>query len=273
MSKARIETITPKMAEKMLERNNNNRPLRENYVIELAQAMVEGEWQLNGETIKVDKNGDIKDGQHRLNAIVLAGKAIKTYVIRGLEPDVFDTIDRGRNRTIGDVLYRHGKIHHNVLAGALSWLFKFENKVVDRSRRADASASPSNRPRATQAVDLLERHPKLEESIIKVNNSTGRLVSPSLMSCLHYLFSKKDAKMADAFMEALASGENLRKTQAVYKLREFLIRNKTAKRKANLTEVAALTVKAWNFSRNGDTVQVLRWGGSIDKPEAFPQIK
>src|SRR6202008_275675 len=129
-----------------------------------------------------------------------------------------------------------------------------ENNLLGKTK-ADPSSSLA--PRVPQALELLGKHPKITESVEIIRNKV-KLLTPGIGIACHYLFSKKDKTMADAFFTALATGEGLKKTQAVYKLREFLIQNKVAKRKASTTEVAAITIKAWNPSRNGDNVSVLR---------------
>ena len=66
---AKIVDITPEMAREYLEKNSHNRRLSERSVRNLATAIKNGEWQVNGEAIKVDKEGNLLDGQHRLSAI------------------------------------------------------------------------------------------------------------------------------------------------------------------------------------------------------------
>ena len=74
----KVETITPKLAEKWMEANKNNRPLRRSLVGRYAGAIRRGQWELNGESIKFDEDGVLFDGQHRLAAVVEANKPIKS---------------------------------------------------------------------------------------------------------------------------------------------------------------------------------------------------
>ena len=68
---ARIELITPKIAEQYLAKNSNNYSrLYKATVDQYAYEMLNGEWIFNGEAIKFNKSGKLVDGQHRLSAIV-----------------------------------------------------------------------------------------------------------------------------------------------------------------------------------------------------------
>ena len=99
-----IETITPEIAKRYLQRNEVNRPLSIRTVQELTRAIVNGEWQINGEAIKLDLHHNLIDGQHRCHAVVKADRPIKTYVMRGLPADSFKTLDTGKKRNNADTL-------------------------------------------------------------------------------------------------------------------------------------------------------------------------
>ncbi len=50
----KTETINPDAALKMLDGNKHNRELNQRHVDKLAMAMRLGEWELNGESIKIN---------------------------------------------------------------------------------------------------------------------------------------------------------------------------------------------------------------------------
>lgn len=103
--KTYIATITPQKAARILERNmKNNRNVKQWQVAQLADVIKRGEWMLNGESIKIDTNGDLQDGQHRLLACVKAGKPIETVVVEGVEPECYITQNTGTKQGLRDVL-------------------------------------------------------------------------------------------------------------------------------------------------------------------------
>jgi len=95
----KIESISPAKAVEYLKYNTDNyRKLTRAVYKRYAEDMKNGKWQLNGEAIIFGEDGTLKDGQHRLAAIIESGKTIKMAVVRNVskETDIFDV---GVNRT------------------------------------------------------------------------------------------------------------------------------------------------------------------------------
>lgn len=89
MITSKVERITPKIAEEYLFQNKNNyRPLKRSVVNRYAEDMKNGRWEMNGETITFDENGVLKNGQHRLAAIVKSGITVEMVVVRGVDKNV-----------------------------------------------------------------------------------------------------------------------------------------------------------------------------------------
>lgn len=101
-----VESITPKKAKEYMRKNINNprgKHLSRSHVKELADDMAAGLWQLNAEAIVFDEDGFLKNGQHRLAAVILSGVTIETVVIRGVSRDV-DIYDITLRRTINQMI-------------------------------------------------------------------------------------------------------------------------------------------------------------------------
>lgn len=97
--------VTPAMAVGWLNRNRNNRPLNSPRVAMLKKAIEDGAFVLTHQGIAFYGNFDeLADGQHRLAAIIEAGIAVEMIVSWGLTKDVVHAIDRGRPRSIANVL-------------------------------------------------------------------------------------------------------------------------------------------------------------------------
>jgi hypothetical protein len=94
--KSEVRTITPKEAAQWLKgRNGHNRPLSKTYVSYLANEIQSGKWRLTHQGIAFDSDGVLVDGQHRLSAIVEAGKPVQMLITIGLPIERFPIIDRG----------------------------------------------------------------------------------------------------------------------------------------------------------------------------------
>lgn len=251
-------TMTPQIAEEWLKANTRNRPVKEAHVRHLAREMAAGRWKENGESIK--RNGTaLLDGQHRLLACVKCGKPFRTLVVEGLPSDVFDTIDQCVPRSGSDTLAVMGEKNTKRLSAALGLLDKYI------TGRMAGSVKYSN----ADIEELLLRHPGIRSSTERSDLKT-RLLPPALASFLHYIFSQKDPALADQFMDQVLRGKGLSEGQPVYLLRERLVDNSLAKAKLSPAYIAALAIKAWNFTRAGKSITYLRFRDRGEAAEAFP---
>lgn len=101
----RVETITKPTALEMLKHNDANprKRVNWNHVKAIAADMKAERWMLNGEPIVFDADGNLKDGQHRLQAIVMADVSVSMLVVRGVDPNV-DLFDFGLKRKLGQTM-------------------------------------------------------------------------------------------------------------------------------------------------------------------------
>ena len=104
MIECKVMNISPVQAALWLQGNNGNRPLSHALVKAYATDMKNGDWALNGETIKISYDADgnvlVVDGQHRLHAVIEANTTIQSVVVVQVEDARF--IDNGRGRTFKD---------------------------------------------------------------------------------------------------------------------------------------------------------------------------
>lgn len=98
-----IMTITPAMAGMLLKHNKNNRSLRPQLVRQYAEDMRQGNFEMTHQGIAFYANGDLADGQHRLQAIVESGISQSMLVTVG-EP-MSAHIDIGAKRTEMDAIH------------------------------------------------------------------------------------------------------------------------------------------------------------------------
>lgn len=103
----REEEITPEIATDYLSHNKNNRNIRWADVDKYARDMKAGEWELTPECIAFGTKGQLKNGQHRLNAVIKAGVPV-TFIVAYDVPDEITIFDRGVLRTAADILKMSG---------------------------------------------------------------------------------------------------------------------------------------------------------------------
>ena len=262
---ATVEKITPKAAENYLGKNVNFRKISQGRLNTYIKDFKNGVWEENGESIKFDNKGNLIDGQHRLKACVETGVSFVSVVVR----DIIKTanIDRGKNRTVAQLLAFRGEINANQLSASLYHLYAYRktNKFYKNAGRGA--------PSANQIIQLLEDNPKLSDSITKIRHAAKLFANFTLLVALHYVFAEKTTtEKADAFFEPLIKGTNLTEIDARTYLRNRLIIDKTSKARLLTIEVAALVIKAWNAFIEERAVKVLRWSSVGNNPEDFPVI-
>lgn len=122
---SKVEHITPEMAVEYLKKNTQNyrgQAMSRAKVRQYAEEIKAGRWELNGEGIMFDENGLLKNGQHRLAAIALAGVPVDVLVIRGISRDV-NVYDLGYNRTVSQMVNAKGLNVNSVMQCAVNLLY------------------------------------------------------------------------------------------------------------------------------------------------------
>ena len=96
--------VTPDMACDWLEKNIDNRKLKKDKIELYAQAILEDRWLPNHQGISFYEDGGLADGQHRLYAIIQAGRGVWMNVSYGLPRASIHCIDENTPRTYKDGL-------------------------------------------------------------------------------------------------------------------------------------------------------------------------
>lgn len=165
---ARVEHITPAVAEEMLLMNENNyRKMDKKRVKMFARDMANGEWELNGEAIKFNNRGELVDGQHRLAAIVEAGRTVDMLVIRGVMNNV-KLFDMGKNRTPREFLLANGispMLAEHVFVGAAGIVLSGYPSATKNSHRNSTKK---------EILDEIENHLPTWEAVARCVRSDMR---------------------------------------------------------------------------------------------------
>jgi hypothetical protein len=258
---ARVEMITPEMAEQMLSGKAANRHVSASVIHKYSRDMASGRWRLNGQTIKISSSGKLLDGQHRLEAAKKAKRAFPSIVVEGLPDESFSSLDIGRRRSVADILRERGESHTIILASSLRWLWMIRNEVV-----LAANISPTN----GELLQLLEENPEIRQSLRHVA-AIREIMGSGIATALHFTFATRDASQANEFFSRLMDGVQLSDTSPIYHLRERLIRTRASHRvRLAEAERVALSIKAWNAFRQGRPMQLLVWRNRGAMREALP---
>lgn len=121
---ARVETITPEIAQAYLRRNNLNRSIRRAAVKAYARDMKNGKWQLSPQGISFYEDGTLADGQHRLWAVIEANVSVQMFVIYDI-PNDSKVLDVGIKRNATDILKFSGVDTDNYVVATVRFMFRY----------------------------------------------------------------------------------------------------------------------------------------------------
>lgn len=269
--KAAFEFITPEKAKQMLDTgiNRRNRKVTEPAKKRLQGIIERGEWMFDStDAIGTAKDGSVVNGQHRLTAISEGSKGVWALVVRGVRPEIIKVIDQPTMRTIQQALEIDGRFPE---PGPLASALKDTHKYLIHGFKK--TLPTEYKPTIPQLLELLAEHPHLVDSLGlagKVYRNPYKALPKGAWTALHYAFSCADAELADQFLTAIATGEDINDGDPAYLLRErFFITepskaNDTRKRTLEVHEAVSLAIMAWEATRAGGLTvketKVLRTG-------------
>jgi hypothetical protein len=253
----RLETITPKKAAEFLTHNVSNRPLSPGRIDTLSEAIVAGQYRVNGDAIKFDTDGNLIDGQHRCHAVLVANKSIETYVCRGVEPCAFDTIDNVNPRRNSDRLARDGEKHYCLLAAAIARVWQYENGL----------SYSSSAPRPDQMRKTLSKSSGLRDACDLASRCKSKILPGSDAAfCIYYTRKLWGEAKADPFWVSVLTVDNLKAGTPAHTLYKRLYDHTMSVAKLPKAHRVGLCIKAFNAYITGTKLRCLKIGEDEDAP-------
>ena len=269
MANSIIETITPEKAQVYLNMSGGNRNISQVVVDRYAKAMGSGNWKLNGDSIRFDVNRILIDGHHRLYACIKAGVPFQTFVTRGLEKGVFDTIDNGRHRNVGQLLSILGVKNYNVVSSSMIVFDKLVNNKHNVGIK-DGYTRKTN----DEMISIFKADPEgfEETGLFAVYYShRARLLHASIIGGTYYYLTRVghyNKELVSIFFDELI---NLDPSEivAIDTLRRRLWKNIQSQTKLPANIVFAFLIKTWNAYVTGKTITKISF---VPEKENYPQF-
>lgn len=251
------------------ERNEGNRSLSERRSTQLMELLADHDFAFNGETVKIDTDFILADGQHRFWASREAGAPLRSLFVWNCPPDVRLTVDEGGRRTLAQRMKWMGYENSSDYSNARVMLYHYRNNGFN---------GIEIRPTPPQ----INRMENIEDTAIYRGIEWGRTTSKQLkvnagiMGFLYHEFYKADQEMAEDFCERFATGANLPLGHPILLARQRFeadMNRGTSYRAFQTSEQrAAIIVKAWNMiRREGEDARpkTLMYRPSVEK---FPKV-
>lgn len=215
----RFENINPNTARRYLAKSlPNNRPISQHAVELYALDMQMGRWLATHQGIAFDGGDHLLDGQHRLHAVIKSNATVTMLVTRGLavraDDDenglgVFDVMDRGRARSVGQLLH----LYHGAKSG--SRMAACCRLIVNMCCGAEETIT------VPMALEVLKHYrPGLEAIISFSESATSKLLKASSVAApLAFAWAVR-REQAEAFAIQVYRGERLVSDDPAYVLRK-----------------------------------------------------
>lgn len=279
----RVEVVqmTPERAERLLDQNTRNRSMKIDREKNYAGQMRNGTWVVDGNPIRVDRDGVLLDGQHRLYAVVESGTTQTMILVTGLEPQAMHTIDTGASRRLGDLLKLSlPDVKDEAKVGALSrvLLIRSLGETIPNSFATSASAVAQD-SRVTNAtiIDFYARQRIIIDRLLRAGEHVRRArpnwrgFSARVISVVRAELEAINFEDADHFFERIKDGAGLEVNDPIMALIRYGDRVAVARDASPSSAIwAAMLIKTWNAYREGRTIHNLSFRAGGASPETFP---
>jgi hypothetical protein len=250
-----VTTVTPGLAGELLRRNPDNRPIRFAKLDQMISDIMKDRWTFNGEPIIISREGLVNDGQHRLSAVIEAKKPITTLVVFGVDRNTRITVDQGAARGARDYIGMEGVENATIIAGAgrliAAYLKTNGQHFGDASRVSNADVMT-----LVHGDEQLVKSAALAHSLYKYSR---QLVAPSIVAFCHYLLADIHQKDADAFIQAVCMGENIKRGDPAYAVRERFL----AEGRISRNDKIEIILRGWNSYRQSKPLKLAKALGTL----------
>lgn len=241
--------VTPEQALQWLGVNaEENRNVRSTRVDMYARDMRDGKWQLTGEAIKLDTDGVLIDGQHRLRAVVKANVPVYMLIVSNLPHEAMTVLDSGISRTFGDKLKGVSSTHRNQIAAVVRRVTMWE-----RGNRMSKSDAPTH----AELMSAFDRDASgfTAATLRGMDVARQRICSAGPAGTAFYLFNRIDPEQAHRFFDFLITGANLPEKHPILTVRNRLTGAQVRREdKLSVEDQLALLIRAWNAFRENRTL-------------------
>jgi hypothetical protein len=257
-----IKTLTPADAKELLGRNGKyQRTVNASRAKRIGDAMATGTFKLTGQTIVIDWDGNLMDGQHRLTGQCLANIDFTYLMVENEDPANFQYYDQGTRRTAAQFIDSR---HRHVMQRAANLILEYRSRPTAMRMLSGRSVEGL----MGEILEAVEAMPGLEGMAGEaklVYQGTG-INAPTLLA-VTYLGSLHAPDLIEPWFAGLLTGADLAAKDPRLAVRNAWARNA---RMLNLTGSQNIRwvyiVRAWNAFVQDEPVALLRHNPAIPMP-------
>lgn len=207
--------VTRELVDTLLANNNGNRPISRPRVAQLVRDIKNGNWQPNGSPIVVDADGNLLDGQHRLEAIKEAGYPryitliLVQLKVRGDDvEDVYVTMNSGRTGSAAQI-FAHNGVKNGGIKTAIC------NMLIRLGKGLNQQVIPSR----AELVKMYNLAPRLVDIAATMKDGPAiRFQAPALAAFTVAAMGIKNPHVVWDFARDVGLGANLKPGTAGHRL-------------------------------------------------------
>ena len=251
---AELVNVTPDLARDWLTINASNRPLRKQLIRTYANDMLADRWRITGEAVQFGTDGRLLNGQHRLNAIIMADVPVTLLVVTGVAPEAQMVMDSGAKRTASDALGFVGVANASIVA-AVARLALGVAYSPDSLGKYAASHS--------EIAEWVADHPQVHAAATFATRSNEKIaLQPSVIAYCYMITAEIDLFAAESFWTALAEQVAEYPGDPAVALARRL--NLARRERETLPKAALLSMiyRAWNSRRDGRAMSIVKVNSS-----------
>lgn len=261
--------INPSIAEQMLAQSKGNRSESNKRVLAYAEMMKAGKWNYSNDAIVIDENGVLRNGHHRLRAIIKANVAIELWVCFNAPEDAWIFFDTNKTRGVSDMIEveKGNKIKNSKTFAAVAKILCGYDK--DKNNLVTAIDTT---PRETVFKYAISHFDEIFGSMKIISHSKG-LKCSAILAAFRILAIRAGhlEETVDYFIEQIHTGANLESGNPVlaFRNRYYYAQLSSVTDRVN---ILFLLIKVFNLYFKGVKISKLYApNGSIDIET--PQIK
>lgn len=268
-------TITPIVAADLLRRNRPgaNRKIDPGTVFYYAAQMARDQWKATGQPILLDRDGNFRDGQHRMLAVIVSGSTIRSYVVTDIEPidNLFAYIDNSRTRTPSTALQTAG---FNGVAPIIVQVIKI-GESVKRGVFDPTGAARLGRLSPIDVLQLSASYPNAQKAARSANSDWAEATEMvgDRKSVVAYfgmiVIDNHGESVADDFFEELSATDDLPADSPILALRKLAEKDRNAGKPMKAHHMLGALILVFNAWHRNETL-TRRWMLQVN--EDFPVL-
>lgn len=263
-----VALFTPDIAEYILQNHHGtNRPMSQISINQYRDDILAGVWTFAADPIRFDTNGYLIDGQHRMAALVAAGKqnpniTLMFTVATGLDPSTIKAIDQGRKRTAGQQLAIAGGVkNYNAVAAGAKFAYLYETEGLNTNSRRRKISAPIIEQWVDQNRAIVDHVNGHHQKIRGTDIPNGAATAAAL------ILAKIDPDEEEDFFTILHEG-GAAKDSPITTLDKRMARLRRQGAYQHPEANIYMVFKAWNAWRKGKTMTRLN---RMSDNDPFPQ--